>query len=338
MALEKVITFDWGIDGEGGMTKATYFANYVTNIKRTGSRSMKIGGTSFDFYTYFNVPLDTALSEFYLQFAYYVAGGTQGGARKILGWRKGATYLGGLKLNELNKLEIWTGNFATKVAESSTPIPSSQWVVVEVYVKIADSGGVITLRQDMVQVANYSGDTKPGTDTVVDFLIFGNCHSCDSYFDDLVVHSTTGTVNNSWPGGVKAFLCLPDGDGSTLQWTPTPSGSHYSRVDETPPSNTDYLNSQTADQVDELNFTDLPAEALSVKAVVAEAWALKGGTDPPTKLALGLKIDGTDYYSSDKNLPTDQGFVQNIWNENPAGGNWSVSAVNSAQLLLKSRA
>jgi hypothetical protein len=335
MALEKVISFDWGQDGEGGLAKSGTY--YETSIVRTGARSMKIGNGSSDFLFYFTVPLDAALSEFYLQFGYYVAGGSQAADRKILGWRKGSTYLGGLKLNTSNKLEVWTGNFATKVAESSTPIPSSQWVVVELYVKIADSGGVITLRQDMTEVATFSGDTKPGTETDVDFLIFGNANTTATYFDDLVVHSTSGTANNSWPAGVKALLCLPNADGSLLQWTPTPSGTHYSTVDETPPSGTDYLQTAAVDQVDELNFADLPSEAFSVKAVVAEAWALKGSTSPPTRLAFGLKIGGVDYFSGDKDLPTAQGFVQHIWNENPAGGGFSVSGVNAAQLLLKSR-
>jgi hypothetical protein len=338
MALEKVISFDWGQDGEGGLARSsTSLVTYETTIVRTGPRSMKISNTSGNFSFYFTVPLDAALSEFYLQFGYYVAGGSQTGNAEILGWRKGSTYLGGLKLNTLNKLEIWTGNFVTKVAESSTPIPSSQWVVVEVYVKIADSGGVITLRQDMTEVATFSGDTKPGTETDVDFLIFGHASTSYTYFDDIVVHSTSGTANNSWPAGVKAKLCLPDGDGSLLQWTPTPSGTHYSTVDETPPSGTDYLQTAAVDQVDGLNFADLPAEAFSVKAVVAEAWALKGSTSPPTRLAFGLKIGGVDYFSGDKDLPTAQGFVQHIWNENPAGGGFSVSGVNAAQLLLKSR-
>jgi hypothetical protein len=335
MALEKVISFDWGQDGEGGLAKSG--TSYETSIVRTGTRSMRMGSSTNDFLFYFTVPLDTGLSEFYLQFGYYVNGGSQSGTRPILAWRKGATILGGLKLNTLNGLEIWTGNFVTKVAESSTPIPPSQWVVVEVYVKIADSGGVITLRQDLTEVATFSGDTKPGTDTVVDFLIFGNAHTTTTYFDDIVVHSTSGTANNSWPAGVKALLCLPNGDGSTLQWTPTPSGTHYSTVDEIPPSGTDYLQVATVDQVDELNFADLPSEAFSVKAVVAEAWGLKGSSSPPTRLALGLKIGGDSYFSADKDLPTSQGFVQHIWNGNPAGGGFSVSGVNAAQLLLKSR-
>jgi len=335
MALEKVITFDWGQDGEGGFSKNG--TTYETSIVRTGSRSIKLGNFSSDFYNYVLVPLDTALSEFYLQFGYYLSGGSQTNTRAMLAWRKGSTILGGLKLNTVNILEIWTGNFVTKVAESSTPIPAAQWVVVEVYIKIADSGGVITLRQDMTEVATFSGDTKPGADTDVNYLIFGQANTTYSYFDDIVVHSTSGAANNSWPGGVKALLCLPNGDGSTLQWTPTPSGTHYSTVDEAPPSGTDYLQVGTVDQVDELDFADLPSEAFSLKAVVAEAWALKGSSTPPTRLAFGLKIGGDSYFSGDKDLPTAQGFVQHIWNENPAGGNFSVSGVNAAKLLLKSR-
>lgn len=336
MALAKVITFDWQAVGEGGFA-VTNTCVFDTSVVRSGTASMMVAYGD-DFFNNFTVPLDTALSELYLQFGLYSVAGTQSYARSMLAWKKGTTVLGGLKLNTANKLEIWLGNFTTKVAESSASIPAGQWVVVEVYVKIADTDGVITLRQDTIQVATYSGDTQPGTDTSVDTLMFGSAANGSLYYDDIVIHDTSGTSNNSWPGGVKCILLLPNGDGSTLQWTPTPSGTHYTTVDDAPPSGTDYLQAGSTGLVDELNFADLPAAAATVRAVVAQAWALKKSTSSPTTLALGLKIGGTNYYSPNKTLGTSQTFVQHIWNDNPAGGSFTVSVVNAAQLALQSGA
>jgi hypothetical protein len=213
----------------------------------------------------------------------------------------------------------------------------NRWYVVEVRVKIDDNFGVLTLRIDMNEEAAFVGDTKPGTETTVDNLIHGDLYNGNSYYDDLIVHDPTGTVNNSWPNGAKVALLRPNADGSMLEWTPTPSGTHYTAVDDDVPSGTDYLQATAEDKVDELGLEDLPAEAMSVKGVILNAWALKGSTISPTRLAMGLNLGGANYYSSDKDLGTSQGYIRHVWNQHPGGGNFTVSEINSAKLLLRSR-
>lgn len=333
------VGFEWGTDGEEGVTKSTG-VNYRSGSYpiRSGTRSLEIIGATLgtNFNYWFRLPLATELSEFYYQFGFYITQ-TQASAKGFCAWRKGTTILGGLRLNTSNRIEVWTGNFATKVGEGVTVLQPNRWYVVEVYVKIADTNGVLTLRVDMNEEATFVGDTKPGAETTVDNLIHGELYSGNSYYDDLIVHNPTGPVNYSWPKGAKVVLLRPNADGSILEWTPTPSDPHYDTIDETPPSGTDYLQTTEVDKVDELELQDLPAEAMSVKAVILNAWALKGSTVAPTRLAMGLNLGGTHYYSPDKDLGTSQGYIKEVWNQHPAGGNLTVSQINSAKLLLKSR-
>jgi len=330
------VGFEWGVLEDNMNT--SYSVDFNTGVKRTGARSMHVGAYVTDFGNWFKLPLAANLGEFYYQFAYRFGSASPTATRPILKWCKGANVLGGIKLNHIyRRLELWTGNFATKVADGSRVLDPNTWYVVEVYVKIADAGGVITLRVDMLEDAAFSGDTRPAADADVDNLVHGSLDGTESYFDDLIVHDTTGPVNNSWPNGGKVVLLLPSADGANLQWTPAPGPGHYAAVDETPPSGTDYLRSTTPDMVDELSLGDLPPEALSVKAVLLHAWALKGSIVSPTRLQLGMKLGGSDYYSPDLALGTSQGLIKYLWNEHPGGGAFSVADVNGAQLLLKSR-
>jgi hypothetical protein len=333
------IGFEWAAEGEGGLQRSSpTYVSHDPSEKRSGGYSLRFTGSTFgDFYHWMSLPLPGSLSEFYYQFAYLVTT-VQTNTRGILAWRKGSTRLGGIKLNTSNRLELWTGNFANKVAEGSTALEVNKWYVIEVHVKIADTEGALTLRVDFLEDANFIGDTKPGAEADIDNFLHGNSYNNYSFLDDLIVHDVSGSVNNSWPNGAKVVLLRPDADGSRLQWTPQPSGDHYPTIDEAPPSGSDYLQTSAEDQVDEFSLGDLPAEALSVKAVIPQAWALKGSAISPTRLALGLKLGETDYFSPDLELGTSQGCVPYIFNERPGGGNFSVAEVNAAKLLLKSRA
>jgi len=335
MALLHAIGFEWATH-EDNISGSNY-VSYSTTQKRSGNYSINISLAWTELSNSFYLPLAASLSEFFVQFAFYFTSNPTG-AGAIIAWRNGTTTLGGIRLNASRKLDVYTGNFATLVASGNTILNINTWYVIEVHVKIADSGGVIEVRLDMNNEASFSGDTKPGAETQVNGLVFGNVVGSDAYVDDLLVHDVSGTVNNSWPNGAKVVLLKPNADGGTLGWTPTPSGSHYTTVDEVPPSGTDYLQATEADKVDQLGLTDLPAEALSVKGVIIQAWAYKGCSLPPTRLALGLNLGGVDYYTADKDLGTSQALVREVWEQKPGGGAFSVADVNGAKLLLKSRA
>jgi hypothetical protein len=320
--------FDAGVVPPEISTAGTYTGASTTQ-QRTGAYSLRISNYTADFSYYGRLALATGLSEFYLQFAMFLASTPIGHSfTKFLRWEgPTGTVLGGLKINNSSgKIEVYTGNFATLVATGNAVIGINTWYVIEVHLVVGDSGS-ITVRVDLNEDSTFSGDTQPGTDTTVNNIRWGNITSGYFYVDDIIVHDTAGTMNNSWPDGAKVYYMVPTGDGATKEWTPSAGSDHYALVDEVPPS------------VDILTFPDLPGNAQSVKAVIPEVYAFKGSSTPPTRLALGIEIGAEGVaYSADKDLALAQGIVRNVWESRPGGGYFSVQDISNLSLYLKSAA
>jgi hypothetical protein len=311
-----------------------------TSQKRQGDYSLGfMSVTTADFGSWARLFIPH-LSEFYLQFAFYMTGSPYNG-KQLFAWRNGATILGGLRLNSNDgTIEVYSGNFATLLG--AFPYTVEAWQVIELHVKIADTGGIIQARKDMGLLAvDFSGDTKPGTETDVDNFYWGDTtwagSSTYSYIDDIILNDTAGTCNNSWPGGLRIIKRVSIEDGGTLQFTPTPGPTHYTAIDEIPPVGTDNLKAATSGLVDELTLADCPEDVYSIAAVQTMAFGLKASSNPPTRVALGLKIGGTDYYSADLDLAVSQAIAKNLMEVSPATGvAFTPAELNAATLLLKS--
>jgi len=259
----------------------------------------------------------------------------------VLRWwaQGGAVTLGRLHLKGATRLfELYIGNPGTLVGTGALIPINNTWYVLEVHVLIADSGGIVEVRADGNPLISFVGDTKPGADTAID-RIGTYCGPGSVYaYDDFIVNDPSGSVNNSWPGGLKIALRKPIAEGSPQQWTPTPGPTHYTVLDELPPSGADYVKTDVADNVEKVQLSALPAEAQSVRAVQLDYWALKLSTVAPIRLAPMVELDGVDYVQADKDLPLAQGQVKELLNTNPAtGGNWSVAAANALILGAKAR-
>lgn len=256
-------------------------------------------------------------------------------------WRNNSTILGGVIANYITqKLEVYSDNFVTKVGE--IPVAINAFQVLEFHVKIANSGGIIQVRVDMGALAiDFSGNTKPGADTTINNLQWGEWGGNSSYYvyiDDIILNDTNGTRNNSWPGGLRIIRLAPTGDGATLQWTPTPGPTHSTAVDEVPPVATDKIVAATAGLIDKMVLADCPGDVQTIAAVQPMAFGLKGSSNPPTQLALGLGMTGGNYYTANLPMAVSQAVAKELWEENPdnPGNLFTVAAVNASQLLQKS--
>ena len=311
----------------------------VTTQKRTGGYSLMFSQSYASTFSYrANFFLDAVLSEFYIQFALYSV--SQTNTSRIFRWRNAAgAVLGGLELDYLtSQFRLYTGNFVSLVASSTTVISPSTWNVIELHIKIDETNGVIALRVNTNDDVSYAGNTKPEVDSAVKFLDFGNMYGVFTYFDDIIINDTNGTINNSWPNGAKVYYLLPSGDGGINQWAVTPAGlTHYTAIDETTPEASDYIRAGTTDLIDIFSMSDLPADAGSIKAVIPEVFAFKSAGESPSMLGIGIDIGEGVEYSSDKLLTMSQSVINNIWEQKPGGGNFTSVDVNALQLYLKSR-
>ncbi len=324
-------------------TGTTGTSNAVVSGGRSGSFQNRLGSyaTAWAYSTAFNFP--AAMSEFFFQVALASSnGGKYDGSAydyQLIRWKKGGTVLGGLRYRfAADVMEVYTGNFATLVGSFPAPPGNSVYWVFELHLIVHGTTGLIEIRRDMNPVFTFSGNTKPGTDADVDKMEFGNIGINYLYLDDFVLTDPSGPAPlNSWPGGLRIACLTPNSDDGTNQWTPSPAGTHYTTVDELPPSESDYLTATSVDLVERFGLSDLPQTAQVVHAVKVIANARKESANAPDRIAVGLNIGGVDYYSEDLLLLTSIAGAVKQWTGHPAGGSLSVADVNGAKLLLKSR-
>lgn len=119
--------------------------------------------------------------------------------------------------------------------------------------------------------------------------------------------------------------------GATSGWTGT-----YAEIDEIVYSDTDFINSATANQVSTFGVTGPTLTGYTVQSVTVSARA-KRDASGPQNLQLALRVSGADYVSSSKALSIGYAPYQNIWTSNPASlGAWSNSAIAALQPGVKS--
>lgn len=329
MAIVAMISGEWNNLSE--LTAYSGAASVSSAKKRTGNYSIRLDGGSFVFMQK-TIP---ALSEVYLQYGWLTTNNWTGTTFVL---RSGGTALVSLTRNAAGYLEIRSGSGGTLLATGITPITTDKWYLVELHYKLADSGGIAELRLDGNLECTFNGDTKPGNETTFDNLHWVSWASGPvCYYDDVVVNDVSGSVNNSYPGGVKLALLKPTADGATKEWTPSSGSDHYALVDEVPPSGTDYLRATASDLIDLFGLEDLPPEAQSVKAVALDFHGFKGSTVAPSRIAQIARVGEVDYVQADQDLPLAEGLVRKILDQNPAGGNWTVAAVNALISGVKSR-
>ena len=320
-------------------------ATLVVPGGRSGSFQAKTEGDSngsFSRGTTFNFP--TPLNEFFFQVA--LCSDYSGpfwsaywGDVGILRWKKDGNVLGGIKyLVASNTFAVYSDNFITEVGSFVAP-PGSIYFVFEIHIVIDAVNGKIEVRKDMNTVVSYTGNTKPTADTTVNIIDISQAPwTRYIYMDDFVLNDPTGTVMNSWPGGLRIACLTPNADIGTNQWAPSTGTSHFEVIDEIPPSGSDYLSTPSSNQVESFGLANLPAGALVVQAVKVLASARKDSDTAPTRLALGLNIGGVDYYGSDQDLATVSQGVANFMTISPATGlPFTVAEVNAMNLLLKSK-
>jgi len=271
------------------------------------------------------------MSEFYIRFAFWdnVLAGTA-----IFVWRRGGTTIGYLGItNTTKKIGIVVNNVV--VATGTLALNTSTWYLLEVHVKIADTGGIIEVKIDGVMDCSYSGDTKPGTDAVLD-NVFWQRTSQTTLIDDLAMNDTTGTVDNSWCGDGRVIALKPNANGDSSQWTGNDGNSidNYLLVDEAvQDGDTTYVSSGTTDAKDLYGVENLSVTGVTIKRVWTESVA-RGDTGTAEQIAHVIKTNGSEYDSP--NLTLGISYARQTgtaYTVNPqTGAAWTISEVNNLQV------
>jgi hypothetical protein len=255
---------------------------------------------------------------------------------RILTIYKDATVLMYLKQNSTSgKIEAYVGAGLVATGTAVLSINVNAYLI-ELRYKIADAGGVIQVKVNGVLDIDYSGDTKPGTDTQMNFLLLGfvsgstvGCY----YIDDLIIDTA------NWIGDTRIQGIKPDGAGSSTQWTPS-TGSNYACVDEIPPDDIDYVAINANDQLDLYSLANPVSAINTVKCVQIQARCNKEGTPTPQNLKLAVRTHSTNYESAAQAVQAN--FPKSLaarWEVNPNTSTaWTLQELQDMEAGFKSAA
>jgi len=276
------------------------FACYEsTDEHRSGEASLNIIGSGTLRYDV------NDLDELYFRIALKASGTNTTRAAKI-SWRNGSTVLGSANIvwTSSGYITLYVGTTAVAVGTISNL--ESNWTLIEVYVKIDDATGEITAKVEGIQDGTFSGDTKPGADTVIDNLLISNYSSggiganTAVYIDDFALNDTAGGVDDSWCGDGHIIVLKPNGDTATIDLTPSAAVDHYTLVDDIRmDGDTTYVEGSV---VDEEDIYDLEACGLG-EVVITRIWTEARARDTAatgknialiTKASGGAEVSGGD--------------------------------------------
>jgi hypothetical protein len=281
-----------------------------------------------------NVP---NLSEFYLRFGYHSDAYELTTPR--LQWRNSSTVVGNLRT--INNVLVAQTSSGTTVATGVTTLVDNIWYVIEIYIKIADSGGRIVVKLDGVTEIDFTGDTKPSTQTYIDNLNFPNLTGADSNIDDLALNDTTGTVDNSWCGDGHVIKKIVAGNGLVSQLTNSAGNqdNNYSFVDDYPSDgDTSYVETSTLNAYDLYALELFDVTGITINRAYVEARSRDtvavGGL-----LALGIRTSSSQYWSTDKSLLTTYTAIKGPeYLLNPLTAlPWTISEISDLQIGVKAR-
>ncbi len=279
----------------------------------------------------------TGVGEFYLRFAIYL----NSAATTFVAARVGSTQIGALSLNATTrKVEIRVGN--TVMTTGNIALADATWYLIEWHLSIADSG-LSEIKIDGVADASYSGDTKPDVNTIVDNIYWSHPGGSNGsmYIDDIALNDTTGGADNSWCGDGRIIAMAPNADGDSSQWDGSDGNqvNNYALVDDIPPGGTDYVESDTTDEVDLYNLAACGLSNVDILRVIPTARA-RDTVAAGGKIAVGIKPSGgSEQWSGDKSLLTTFGrVVGDEYTTNPATGNpWTPAELDALQVGVKVR-
>lgn len=275
----------------------------------------------------------TADDEMYFAFLWRPTGTT---SEQMIGFFNGATLILNIRAHQLNRDVVVSRGSYTEIASGTKTFSVNTTYLIEVYVKIADSGGRVIVKVDGVTDVDFTGDTKEGTNTQFNKVRLGYCgllgYTSYAYFDNFRMDDA------DWIGDTNIQALVPTAGGNATNWTPS-AGSNYSCIDEIPASDVDYVSINSNDVVDSYVAGDLVGSINSVKCVQVQSRTKKDGAPTPTNLKLVIRRSGTDYLSGDKTVLSSEKSLWNLWATDPStSAAWLEAGVNAMELGIKSAA
>ena len=249
----------------------------------------------------------------------------------ILRFRAGTNVKVGVRLTTTGTLQLWNVEDNTQIGATSSAISTATWYRLEMgadqttLAATACEARLYAASAEATSLWNPSGTanlTAAHTNCYVGLGVSGGL-TCDIIYDDWACNDNSGSFQNSWPGEGEVIILRPNAAGDNNAWTRggTDSGANWSQTEEVTPNDvTDYVESNTAEQIDDYNVGATPASmasgdtisAVQVGARLAVSSAV--GADPDVVLRIkasasgtveesaAIDVNTTSYFTNDPNI------------------------------------
>lgn len=151
----------------------------------------------------------TADDEMYFAFLYRVT--SDGGARQVIVFYNGSNLVAQVIRLTAKQFSVYRGS--TTLADGTKVIDKDTTYLVEIYLKVADSGGRFIVKVDGVTDIDFTGDTKEGAYTQFDGIKLGykasNWYSY-AYFDNFIMDDA------NWIGDTNHYTITADSGSFTI--------------------------------------------------------------------------------------------------------------------------
>lgn len=234
------------------------------------------------------------------------------------------------------------GSAGTIIGTSAAGVlaAANTFYYVEVKVLFHNSAGTVTIRVNgsTTAVLALTGvDTTNTANAYCTQVSFGNVETTgiSVNVDDVYILDTTGGSFTDFLGDIHYETPLPDGAGTTTNWTPS-AGSNYQNVDDStaPNDDTDYNSSTTVGHIDQYAFAAMVATTGSILGVVVNAMDRKDDSGARTH-GLVSYLSGTTDVGTAYSPGTSYTNHQAAFATKPGGGSWTISDVNAAEFGIK---
>ena len=154
-----------------------------------------------------------------------------------------------------------------------------------------------------------------------------------AYIADLYINTSQGTVNTGFLGPVEIDAYpLPNGDGSTLQWTPLSGSTHYVEINELPSNNgATYNYAASAPLTDTFTWEPVLSFTGTVKTVQI-SYDCESTDEGFCAIESCIGSDGSQAQSNPFPLPNLFNYWHYAFDLDPTTGlPWTISNFNSRQ-------
>ena len=224
----------------------------------------------------------------------------------------------GLRLNASGAVEVVRSG--TVIATSAVGVIAiNTWYYFEVRFLPSNTAGTgrAVVKVNGATVIDHTGDTTNDLERINAYRFSGNDGSLSTYFDDIVVNTPDGAVNNTYPGMVRLLPIRPDAPGTNSDWT---RAGVDMGTDEAQLRNGTFefsmLQTASADALQDAipEIPDLPAGATITNIVLTAKAKVDAGAGVIAPMVIA---NGTSDISADQTLITNWRHYQYAWAVNP---------------------